>query len=122
MRSIRHACLHLLTNHTRLCACAGGSEGGAGGGEGEERPESFEPAEDPTIRPVVQLAVVAKVTGEEHEQTIYAGGVVSSVLQQHKKVRRIVWELVRGGGIGREHRQTSYAGAGGGGSGADGDE
>ncbi len=59
--------------------CTGGSEGGAGGGEGgaggegEERPESFEPAEDPTIRPVVQLAVVAKVTGEEHEQTIYAG-------------------------------------------------
>ncbi|EFJ43412.1 hypothetical protein VOLCADRAFT_106848 [Volvox carteri f. nagariensis] len=57
-----------------LFGVAGASAGGGAeeGGEGEERPEAFEPSEDPSIKPVVQLAVVQKVTGEENEQTIYA--------------------------------------------------
>ncbi|PNW72749.1 hypothetical protein CHLRE_15g641000v5 [Chlamydomonas reinhardtii] len=48
-----------------------GGEGAEGGGA-EDKPDAFVPSEDPGIKPVVQLAVVQKVTGEETEQTIYA--------------------------------------------------
>ncbi|GIM04157.1 hypothetical protein Vretimale_8760 [Volvox reticuliferus] len=51
----------------------GGTGGGAEeGGEGEEGAEPFEPSEDPSIKPVVQLPPIQKVTGEENEDTIYA--------------------------------------------------
>ncbi|GLI65358.1 hypothetical protein VaNZ11_008908 [Volvox africanus] len=56
----------------RLFGAAGTGGGAEEGGEGEEGGEPFEPAEDPSIKPVVQLPAVQKVTGEENEDTTYA--------------------------------------------------
>ncbi|GIL55743.1 hypothetical protein Vafri_11276 [Volvox africanus] len=56
----------------RLFGAASTGGGAEEGGEGEEGGEPFEPAEDPSIKPVVQLPPVQKVTGEENEVTMFA--------------------------------------------------